>query len=39
MKTDNDLTDYPYMQVIILFAGIGSAVGGLTCPAGSIAYL
>ncbi|SJN41737.1 hypothetical protein [Psychrobacter sp. JB385] len=34
MKTDNDLTDYPYMQVIILFAGIGSAVGGLLAQLG-----
>jgi len=29
MKTNNELGVYPYLQVIILFAGIGSLVGGL----------
>ena len=29
MKINNDLGAYPYLQVIILFAGIGSMVGGL----------
>ncbi|MGO2340384.1 MAG: hypothetical protein ACTH5M_07305 [Psychrobacter sp.] len=29
MKTNNKLGAYPYLQVIILFAGFGSLVGGL----------
>ncbi|MEN6669510.1 hypothetical protein AAJP47_03950 [Psychrobacter sp. B38] len=29
MKIDNDLIGYPYIQVVILFASIGSAVGGV----------
>ncbi|SLJ85975.1 hypothetical protein [Psychrobacter sp. DAB_AL43B] len=29
MKTDNNLGAYPYLQVVILFAGISSVVGGL----------
>ena len=29
MKTNNELGTYPYLQVIILFAGLGSMVGGL----------
>lgn len=29
MNTNQDLGAYPYVQVIILFAGIGSLVGGL----------
>lgn len=34
MKIDNDLKGYPYVQVIIVFAGIGSAVGGLLAELG-----
>ena len=29
MKTNNNLGAYPYLPVIILFAGLGSIVGGL----------
>lgn len=29
MKMNNNVDSYPYAQVIILFAGIGSVVGGL----------
>ena len=29
MKTNNDLGAYPYLTVIILFAGLGSVAGGL----------
>ena len=29
MKTNNELGVYPYLQVIILFAGFGSVVGGV----------
>ena len=29
MKTNNELGAYPYLQVIILFAGFGSLVGGV----------
>ena len=29
MKTNNELSVYPYLQVIILFAGLGSMIGGL----------
>ena len=29
MKTNNNVGRYPYLQVIILFAGVGSVVGGL----------
>lgn len=34
MKTNNALAGYPYMQVIILFAGIGSAVGDMIAELG-----
>ena len=29
MKTNNELGAYPYVQVVVLFAGVGSLVGGL----------
>ena len=29
MKKNNELDAYPYLQVVVLFAGIGSLVGGL----------
>ncbi|MGO2303012.1 MULTISPECIES: hypothetical protein [unclassified Psychrobacter] len=29
MKTNNELGVYPYLQVVVLFAGFGSLVGGL----------
>lgn len=29
MKTNNNVAAYPYLSVIILFAGLGSVVGGL----------
>ena len=29
MKTNNNVAAYPYVQVIILFAGLGSVVGGV----------
>lgn len=34
MKTNNALEGYPYLQVVILFAGIGSGVGGLLAQLG-----
>lgn len=34
MKTNNELGAYPYLQVIILFAGFGSLVGGVIAELG-----
>ncbi|MGP5178694.1 hypothetical protein [Psychrobacter aquimaris] len=34
MKRNNELGAYPYLQVIILFAGLGSMVGGLIAELG-----
>ena len=29
MKTHNEIDSYPYLQVIVLFAGLGSVIGGV----------
>ena len=34
MKTNNNIGAYPYLSVIILFAGLGSIVGGLIAEVG-----
>lgn len=34
MKTNNNIAAYPYLPVIILFAGLGSVVGGLIAELG-----
>ena len=34
MKTNNNVGAYPYLSVIILFAGLGSMVGGLIAELG-----
>ncbi|MBP3946350.1 hypothetical protein [Psychrobacter sp. K31L] len=34
MKTNNNVGAYPYLSVIILFAGLGSIVGGLIAELG-----
>ena len=34
MKTNNNVSAYPYLSVIILFAGLGSMVGGLIAELG-----
>jgi hypothetical protein len=34
MKTNNNVGAYPYLSVIILFAGLGSMVGGVIAELG-----
>jgi len=34
MKTNNNIGAYPYLSVLILFAGLGSIVGGLIAELG-----